>query len=42
MAAGQNLDEALEFIGDRAEPLAVYLFSHDESVKRRGKTLFLL
>ncbi|KAF8518431.1 aldehyde dehydrogenase [Hysterangium stoloniferum] len=32
-----NLDDALEFIADRPDPLAVYLFSSDEAIKRRVK-----
>ncbi|KAF8498869.1 Aldehyde/histidinol dehydrogenase [Gautieria morchelliformis] len=30
-----NLEAALEFVADRPEPLAVYMFSSDESFKRR-------
>jgi hypothetical protein len=31
------LDEALEFINERPDPLAVYLFSSDERIKKRGR-----
>ena len=33
----QNLDDALEFVADRPESLAVYLFSSNDSVKQYGK-----
>jgi len=32
----QDLDEAIEFVSERPEPLAVYLFSSDEALKRHG------
>ncbi|KAH9486012.1 Aldehyde dehydrogenase family 3 member I1, chloroplastic [Psilocybe cubensis] len=35
LVAVENLDEAIEFLGDRDHPLTLYLFSNDEEAKKK-------
>lgn len=35
----KNADEAIKFINSREKPLAFYIFSHNDKVKRSGERL---